>query len=87
MKGIIRIGDKTTHGGQVLAGSSTMIFQGIGVARIGDPVSCPIPGHGPTKIIEGHPTIMDNGLQVAFHGHKCACGCTLITSLGNATAS
>ncbi|MFZ1874581.1 PAAR domain-containing protein [Serratia oryzae] len=87
MKGIIRIGDKTTHGGQVLAGSSNMKFAGIGVARLGDLVSCPIIGHGPTKIVEGHPTMKDNGLPVAFHGHKCACGCTLITSLGNATAS
>jgi uncharacterized Zn-binding protein involved in type VI secretion len=87
MKGIIRIGDKTTHGGQVLSGSSKMKFAGIGVARVGDPVSCPINGHGPTTIIEGHPTIKDNGAPVAFHGHKCACGCALVTSLANATAS
>jgi uncharacterized Zn-binding protein involved in type VI secretion len=48
MKGIVRIGDKTTHGGMVLAGSGTMIFHGIGVARLNDPVSCPIPGHNPS---------------------------------------
>lgn len=33
MKGIVRIGDKTTHGGQVLSGSGTMKFQG-GVWRV-----------------------------------------------------
>ncbi|AXY34730.1 PAAR domain-containing protein [Yersinia pseudotuberculosis] len=87
MKGIIRIGDKTTHGGQVLGGSSNMKFGGIGVARVGDKVSCPMEKHGPTTIVEGHPTFKDNGVAVAFHGHRCACGCTLITSLGNATAS
>jgi uncharacterized Zn-binding protein involved in type VI secretion len=87
MKGIIRIGDKTTSGGAVLAGSSVMIFEGIGAARQGDPVSCPLPGHGPTVIAEGHPTFDDKGLPVAFNGHRCACGCSLLSSLPNAAAS
>ncbi|MCA4823749.1 MAG: PAAR domain-containing protein [Serratia rubidaea] len=87
MKGIVRIGDKTTGGGQVQSGSEKMVFAGIGVARLNDPVSCPIPGHSPSYITEGHPTMMDNGIPVAFHGYKCSCGCTLISSLTNATAS
>ncbi|OWO81451.1 hypothetical protein B5C26_14835 [Photorhabdus luminescens] len=41
MKGIIRIHDKTTHGGQALSGSQNMKFGGLGVARKTDPVSCP----------------------------------------------
>ncbi|MFJ3261739.1 PAAR domain-containing protein [Pseudomonas sp. NPDC086581] len=86
MKGVIRIGDKTTSGGTVLSGSVKMIFAGIGVARVGDPVSCPIPGHGPTVVAEGHPSYEDNGALVAFHGHRCACGCALLTSLPEATA-
>nr|WP_105583532.1 PAAR domain-containing protein [Cronobacter sakazakii] len=77
---IIRKGDKTTHGGSVMTCSSTMIFGGIGVARKGDKVSCPIPSHGVTIIIEGNPDYLDNGIPVAFHGHKCACGCSLISS-------
>ncbi|MFU9139249.1 PAAR domain-containing protein [Erwinia tasmaniensis] len=81
MQGIIRIGDKPTHGGAVQSGSSTMIFGGIGVARKGDKVSCPQPGHGPTTITDGHPDYLDNGIPVAFHGHKCACGYTLNISL------
>lgn len=87
MKGIIRIGDKTTSGGSVLAGSSTMIFNGIGAARLGDAVSCPITGHGPTVIAEGHPTFKEDGVPLAFHGHRCACGCVLLSSLPNAVAS
>jgi uncharacterized Zn-binding protein involved in type VI secretion len=87
MKGIIRIGDKTTGGGVVLSGSPGLIFDGIGVARVGDPVSCPLPGHGRTVIAEGHPTFRDNGISVAFQGHLCACGCALISTLANATAS
>ncbi len=48
---IIRKGDKTTHGGSVLTASETMKFGGIGVARKGDKVSCPVPGHGPTTAL------------------------------------
>ncbi|WP_336293480.1 PAAR domain-containing protein [Cronobacter dublinensis] len=77
---IIRKGDKTTHGGAVVTCSSTMKFGGIGVARKGDKVSCPIPGHGMTVIIEGNSRYLENGIPVAFHGHKCACGCSLISS-------
>jgi uncharacterized Zn-binding protein involved in type VI secretion len=67
MLGIIRIGDKTSHGGAVQSGS----VAGLGVARKGDKVSCPIEGHGPTTIVEGHPGYLDNGIHVAFQGHKC----------------
>lgn len=81
---IIRKGDKTTHGGSVITASDVMVFGGIGVARKGDIVSCPMSGHGPTVIIEGNPNYLDNGIPVAFHGHKCACGCTLISSFPQA---
>ncbi|WP_341520208.1 PAAR domain-containing protein [Pseudomonas sp. G.S.17] len=87
MKNIIRIGDLTTGGGSVLSGSADMKFEGIGVAREGDPVSCLIPGHGPTVIAQGHPAFKDNGVPVAFQGHLCACGCMLISSLPDAGAS
>ncbi|MFF7064555.1 PAAR domain-containing protein [Pseudomonas sp. NPDC008258] len=86
MRGIIRVGDKTSGGGTVLSGSSTMSFGGIGVARQGDPVLCPIPGHGRTVISEGHARFRDNGLPVAFNGHLCGCGCALISSLTQAGA-
>lgn len=87
MKGIIRKNDKLSSGGYVTVGSETMKFAGIGVARKDDPVSCTILGHSPSFIAEGHPTMKDNGVPVAFHGYKCTCGCTLITSLSNATTS
>nr|WP_222931744.1 MULTISPECIES: PAAR domain-containing protein [unclassified Pseudomonas] len=52
-----------------------------------DPVDCLIPGHGRTEIAEGHPAFHDHGIPVAFHGHRCACGCTLISSLPQVSAS
>ncbi|HAS0843534.1 TPA: PAAR domain-containing protein, partial [Enterobacter hormaechei subsp. xiangfangensis] len=27
-----------------------------------------------------NPNYLDNGIPVAFHGHRCGCGCTLISS-------
>jgi uncharacterized Zn-binding protein involved in type VI secretion len=63
---IIRKGDKTTHGGSVMTASETMKFGGIGVARKGDKVSCPVPGHGPTTIIEGNPDYLDNVSRLPF---------------------
>lgn len=87
MRKIIRIGDTTTGGGKVKAGSQDMVFGGIGVARVGDPVMCPLPLHGLNAIAEGHPHFDDNGVPVAFDGHRCECGCALITSMPEASAS
>lgn len=50
------------------------------IARVGDKVTCPIPGHGTTVIVEGDPTMILDGKPVARHGDKCACGAVLISS-------
>ena len=86
MQNIIRKGDTHTGGGQVLTGSDVMKFGGIGVARLNDPVFCPLPAHGPTFVAEGHAVFKDNGVPIAFHGHRCACGCLLISSMPQASA-
>ncbi|WP_407642274.1 PAAR domain-containing protein [Caballeronia telluris] len=78
MTSIACVGDSTTHGGFVISGSDTMDVLGRKVARRGDLVSCPLPGHGVNPIIEGSDMIFDNGVPVALHGHRSACGCTLI---------
>lgn len=87
MKGIVRKGDKTSSGGVVMAGSERMRIAGIGVAHLNDPVSCPLEGHNPSFIAEGHPTLRDEGRPIALHGYRCTCGCTLIASLGHVGAS
>lgn len=40
-KGFVLIGDNTTHGGQVISASSSMVVNGKKVALVGDKVSCP----------------------------------------------
>ncbi|WP_233835923.1 PAAR domain-containing protein [Paraburkholderia sp. ZP32-5] len=78
MTSIACIGDSTTHGGRIITGSDTMNIMGRKAARRGDLVSCPIEGHGVNPIVEGSDMILDNGVPVALHGHRSACGCKLI---------
>jgi len=82
---IVRLGDKTTHGGVVVTASPIHTLRGIGIARVGDMVACPLPGHGTNPIVEGCPVFTIGGRSVALHGHKTACGCSLIASLTGAS--
>lgn len=82
---IVRLGDKTTHGGVVITASPVHTLRGIGIARKGDMVSCPLPGHGMNEIVEGCSVFSVGGRSVALHGHKTACGCSLIATAIDAT--
>lgn len=84
-KGLVLLGDKTSHGGKVISASSNIIVNGKTVALIGDLVSCPVPGHGTNPIIEGFPQRTFNGRAVVADGCKCQCGCTVISSAMNST--
>lgn len=83
MRNVIRLGDPTSHGGTVITASSQTIIKGKQVARVGDLVACPIPGHGVNPIIEGDANFIDEGKSVALQGHKSACGCSLISTLSD----
>ncbi len=83
MRGVIRVGDQTSHGGQVLTGAENSRVMGQPVARVGDKCSCPMPGHQDCKIVEADPNVKIEGRMVAFHGHKVSCGATLISSAPN----
>ncbi|ACC76024.1 PAAR domain-containing protein [Paraburkholderia phymatum] len=82
---IIRVGDSTDHGGEVITGSPTHKLGGKPIARLNDLVECPqrYPDgrpHGVNRIIEAHPTFAVGGVRVALHGHHTECGCALIGS-------
>lgn len=83
MRPLIRIGDTTDHGGVVVSGAGSDIVEGKPVARVGDTVTCPIKGHGPTVIVSGDSSLIVEGQPVARQGDKCACGATLIASQGD----
>jgi uncharacterized Zn-binding protein involved in type VI secretion len=81
MKGVIRLGDATSHGGKVVAASGVSFVNGIAVARQGDACVCPVNGHSSCVIAEGDPMVLEGGIPVAFQGHKTSCGATLISSV------
>ncbi|MCL6702262.1 PAAR domain-containing protein [Pseudomonas sp. T1.Ur] len=79
-QGFVLLGDKTTHNGEVISASSTMIIRGRPVALVGDKVRCPIPGHGVNPIVEGCEGWSENGREMVVNGCRSECGCQLISS-------
>ena len=80
---MIRLGDKTSHGGTVLEASQESDSGGKAIARMGDKVSCPRCGNN--AIASGDQTLLVDGKPAARHGDKTACGATLIASQQNTT--
>ncbi|QYF94760.1 PAAR domain-containing protein [Massilia sp. PAMC28688] len=74
---IIRMGDKTSHGGTVLEGSQTDICMGKPIAYIGHKTQCP-QCKGTYPIVEGVMTTTLYGKGVAVAGMKTACGAVLV---------
>jgi uncharacterized Zn-binding protein involved in type VI secretion len=72
----IRLGDRTSHGGTVVEASAMSDIDGIGIARIGDKVTCPV--HGDQTIVGGDMTLVVDGKPVARHGDEIGCGARLI---------
>ena len=81
MRGVIRLGDPTSHGGKVLTAAPNSMAMGLAVARKGDRCSCPRRGHHQCVIAEGDPDVTIDGIPVAFDGHRTSCGATLISTL------
>lgn len=79
-KGVIRLGDSTTHGGQVVTVAHMPTDQNIPIACVGDMVACPL-CKGIFPIVEGDTGCTINGMPIAFHGHETACGAKLISSV------
>lgn len=84
-KGLVLLGDKTTHGGEVISASSAFTVNGKSVALVGDRVSCPVNGHGVNPIVEGASQRFCHGRAVVIDGCKCQCGCLVISSALNST--
>lgn len=85
-KPLIVVGDKTDHGGAVLAGSGITLIDGKPVACVGDSVSCPLQGHGGVTVIaSGSSGMALDGRMAARHGDKTACGATLLSSQSEAS--
>ncbi|MDF3834089.1 PAAR domain-containing protein [Cupriavidus basilensis] len=79
MQDIIRKGDRTDHGGEVLEGFAQTNLNGQPMAGVGHMVSCP-KCKGVFPIAEGSSTYRVGGVAVALDGMKTACGARLIAS-------
>lgn len=77
MKHVIRQGDTLQEYGGLVLGGHYLCF-GKGIATKGDRVRCN--QHGITTIAEGSTLSKVDGQPVALHGHRCDCGCTLVSS-------
>lgn len=74
----IVLGDRTSHGGVVITASENTFTDEHRVARIGDLVACPIPGHGLNPIVTASPYVEIDGRRVARHHDTTACGSLLL---------
>lgn len=74
---ICRLGDTSTHGGQIITSAAKTLYEGKLAARKGDILACPI--HGPNPIVEGSSKQVVEGAPLARHGDKTACGAALIS--------
>jgi uncharacterized Zn-binding protein involved in type VI secretion len=84
LRPIVRLGDKTSHGGTILEGFSTYSVYGKPACGLGHMVSCPM-CKGSFPIIEGASTFTVNGIAVAVQGMRTGCGARLIASQNDAT--
>lgn len=88
MPNVIRLGDPTSHGGQVIQSSAShIVVLGKPVALVGDKCVCPIYGHQNCTIISGNNKHVVNGKAVAYDGDKTSCGATLISTTAQFTSS
>lgn len=79
-KGVVRLGDTTSHGGKVITASASFKALGKAVALVGDMTICP-KCKGTFAIQPSDSDRKHHGKQVAYDGHKAACGAKLFSSI------
>jgi uncharacterized Zn-binding protein involved in type VI secretion len=79
-RGVIRLNDKTDHGGQVISVSSGTFVAGLEAALADDVSSCP-QCKGKFPIRPDGDGAKHQGLSYAYDGDLTACGAKLISSI------
>jgi uncharacterized Zn-binding protein involved in type VI secretion len=79
-RGVIRLHDKTDHGGQVISASSGTTVMGAVAAILGDMTHCP-KCKGDFAITPDGAGARHEGKPYAYDGDVTECGAKLITSL------
>ena len=79
-RGVIRRGDTTSHGGQVISASDSFTVLGKQVALHGDTTVCPkCKGTFPIQVADSER--QHHGKNVAYHEDLTACGAKLVSSI------
>lgn len=84
----LRVGDRTTCGGQILTGDNTFQFYGVAAAREGDMVTCG-KHSGTYQILGGISNVWDNGRKMAGtldSFSSCPCKSRIINSINDCYA-
>lgn len=79
-RGVVRLGDKTSHGGKVISAAADFTVLGKSVAREGDTTYCP-KCKGKFSIRPSSSTRKHHGKQVAYDQDVTTCGAKLIASI------
>lgn len=75
--GFIVLGDRTSHGGQVIECTSHRSIDGVKVARVGDLVWCPRCKRNTRIVSSRFPQVTDSGVPSAFDQDTTDCGALL----------
>jgi len=76
MPKVARLGDTSTHGGNIVTSASISYSAGSLIARVGDILACP--AHGNVEIINGSGDFVTEGKITAVNGSLCSCGAEII---------
>ncbi|MEX3954785.1 PAAR domain-containing protein [Trinickia sp. EG282A] len=79
-RGVVRLHDKTTHGGEVITACLDIKAMGIPVALQDDMTWCP-KCQGKFRILPENSTRTHDGRAVAYDNDPTECGARLISSL------
>lgn len=74
---IAHLGDRISHGGEIISASPNVFAQNVAVARVGDWAWCS--RHGRVIIVTGANTVLINNQPAAHHDSLCSCGAKVIS--------
>ena len=85
-KTIIRLGDKSDHGGYMVTAGGKFTNRGLQGCIDGDMHQCPIHNHGTTKVSATSTECKTGGKAMLRSGDKAQCGATLLPTDSNVVA-
>lgn len=86
MPPVARLGDPSDHGGVIITASEDVFANGIGVCRLGDLHSCPLPDHGVTPLVTASATVIVDGVGCVRVGDIAGCGAAISAGSPNVNA-